>query len=247
MSKRFTDIDIWDKPWFMALTPEERNFWFYLTNRCDNVGVWTPNYISATLYIGGEIDWQGFINKVNGNIEILKNGKWWLIDFCRFQYNKLNENCKPHKSYLALLERHGLLERVKGIHTVQEKEKDKDKELEKEKEKDKRKYADGVYLSESEYGKLVDKYGQVQTRRLIEKLSNAKGAKGYKYKCDYKAILTWVVDAVKAMPLKPEKAKVEHRCFKCKGLLVDLGGGEYGCPPCSKTFKMNDGKLKDTS
>jgi len=56
-----------------------------------------------------------------------------------------------------------------------------------------------------------------------------------------------VVDAVKAMPLKPEKAKVEHRCFKCKGLLVDLGGGEYGCPPCSKTFKMNDGKLKDTS
>ena len=184
---------------------------------------------------------------VYGNIEVLKNGKWWLMDFCRFQYNKLNENCKPHKSYISLLERHGLLERVKGIHTVQEKE--KDKELEKEKEKDKKEYAPFVHMTEAECGKLVDKYGKAQTQKLIDKLSNWQGSKKKPkiYASDYKAIETWVVDACKVVITGPGPVKIKHRCIKCKGLLVDLGGGEYGCPPCSKTFKMNDGKLKDTS
>ena len=245
MSKCFTDTEVWKKCWFMKLAPAEKAFWFFLKDQCDNVGVWDVNFELATFHIGCEIDWKAFVDKVNGNIEILNDDKWWFPDFCKFQYGNLNENSKPHKSYLALLEKHGLLEKLRVWYTLMDKDKDNDKE--KDKDKDKKEYAPFVHMTEAECGKLVDKYGKAQTAKLIDKLSNAKGAKGYKYKNDYRAILTWVVDACKVVSTGPGLVKTKHRCIKCKGLLVDLGGGEYGCPPCSKTFKMNDGKLKDTS
>lgn len=57
-------------------------------------------------------------------------------------------------------------------------------------------YADNVTMTEAEYGKLVAKYGAENTQRFIDKLDNAKGAKGYKYQSDYRAILNWVVEDV---------------------------------------------------
>lgn len=58
------------------------------------------------------------------------------------------------------------------------------------------KYAEFVFMTEDEYQRLVDKYGEEKTKLFIQKLDNAKGAKGYKYKSDYRAILNWVVDEV---------------------------------------------------
>ena len=137
MSKRFTDTDLWQKPWFMALTPEEKTAWFYLKDHCDAVGVWTPNERLANFQIGAEIDWQELAGKCNGNVELLENGKWFLPDFCFFQYGVLSKNCKPHVRYIADLEKHGLFERVskgyrKGLETLEEKEQEKEKEKEKE-------------------------------------------------------------------------------------------------------------------
>ncbi len=63
----------------------------------------------------------------------------------------------------------------------------------KPKEPPKTAYAENVKMTEAEYNKLVDAYGEDGTKRLIEILDNAKGAKGYKYKSDYRAILNWVV------------------------------------------------------
>jgi NADH:ubiquinone oxidoreductase subunit F (NADH-binding) len=51
-------------------------------------------------------------------------------------------------------------------------------------------------MTEAEYEKLVEKYGKEATDRMIEKLDNAKGAKGYTYKSDYRAILSWVAKEV---------------------------------------------------
>jgi len=64
------------------------------------------------------------------------------------------------------------------------------------------KYAEYVSMTEKEYQSLVDRFGEEDTRRMIEILDNYKGAKGKRYKSDYRAILMWVVDK-----LEEEKAK----------------------------------------
>ena len=58
----------------------------------------------------------------------------------------------------------------------------------------KKKHGDDVLLSDEEYDKLVVRLGsRERTDKCIEILDNAKGSKGYTYKSDYKAILSWVV------------------------------------------------------
>ena len=112
MSKRFVATEIWTKQWYMNLAPIEKCAFNYIKDNCDNVGVWTPNFDLANFQIGGKIDWKKLPEKTNGNIEVLSNGKWWLPDFCDFQYGKLSWNCKPHRAYITQLKKYGLLERV---------------------------------------------------------------------------------------------------------------------------------------
>lgn len=83
-----------------------------------------------------------------------------------------------------------------------------EKEVEPEEEKPKRrgrpkkpsvpktKYAEFVSMTEEEYGKLVDRYGEEKTKRAIEILDNYKGSKGKKYASDYRTILNWVMERV---------------------------------------------------
>jgi hypothetical protein len=147
MPKRFADTELWTKEWFMNLSPGEKCAFQYLASRCDNVGVWSPNYKLAEFVIGSEIDWSNLPNKMNSNVVILPSGKWWLPDFCSFQYGELTPECRPHKTYIDLLKKHGLYdEYLKGINrvsvplakgTLRDKEKEKEKELDKDKEKDK--------------------------------------------------------------------------------------------------------------
>ena len=65
----------------------------------------------------------------------------------------------------------------------------------KEKKK-KKQYAENVFLTEDEYAKLLERLNgnTSAVSWCIEKLDNSKGAKGYKYKSDYRAILNWVID-----------------------------------------------------
>ena len=51
-----------------------------------------------------------------------------------------------------------------------------------------------VYLTQPEHDKLVAKYGQLATDKMMEKLNNQKGSTGKAYKSDYRAILNWVVE-----------------------------------------------------
>ena len=58
------------------------------------------------------------------------------------------------------------------------------------------KYADTVTMFEKEYKKLIEKYGEENTKKMVTILDNYKDSKGKIYKNDYKAILSWVVDKV---------------------------------------------------
>jgi hypothetical protein len=200
VGKRFRDTEIWGKPWYRKLKPAQKVAWDYILDRCDAVGVWVPDFEAAEFFVGERVDWKELEEAANGNIAVLPDGKWFVVDFCGFQYGELDEKCKPHASYLSLLRRHGLEGYPKGIHTLQEKEKEKEQEKEPEEEKeeapakdDKSEFAARVTLKASEHEKLVSQYGEVNTRRAIAKLSAYKLEKGKVYKSDYGAILNWVM------------------------------------------------------
>lgn len=64
------------------------------------------------------------------------------------------------------------------------------------KEEKKESYAEFVTMTNVEYEKLINTYGEEFTKKCIETLDNYKGANGKKYKSDYRAILNWVVKKV---------------------------------------------------
>ena len=60
-------------------------------------------------------------------------------------------------------------------------------------------YAEFVKLTEKEYLRLFEKYGDAKVKRMIEILDNYKGQSKKnqtKYDSDYRAILNWVVERV---------------------------------------------------
>lgn len=140
MPKRFTGTEIWEKEWFMNLSCKHKCLIRFIYDKCDASGVWVANWKLVSLYIGEEIKPED-MEILKEHVEMIKPGKYFVNDFISFQYGKLSEACTPHKPVFALLQKHGLLERVskgyqKGIDTLVEKEKDKDKDKDKEKDKE---------------------------------------------------------------------------------------------------------------
>lgn len=133
MSKRFTDTQIWEKEWFMSLSTKHKCLWRYITERCDQSGVWEPNFQLATIYIGEPIS-KDDLKILNGHVELLTNGKYFIPDFINFQYGRLSESSPAHKPIFKAIEKNNLTNRVfnRVSNTLQEKE--EEMELDKEKE-----------------------------------------------------------------------------------------------------------------
>ena len=66
------------------------------------------------------------------------------------------------------------------------------------------KYRDFVKMKETEYQKLIEKFGDKFTERCLDVLDNYKGSKGKTYKDDYRAILNWVTKRVEEEGYKPK-------------------------------------------
>lgn len=77
----------------------------------------------------------------------------------------------------------------------------------------KNKYAEFVSMTEDEYSKLVNEYGELLTKRMIETLDNYKGSNGKKYKSDYRAILSWVKEKV----LKENEITESNKTYNNRG------------------------------
>jgi hypothetical protein len=135
MAKRFIDTNIWDKAWYMSLSCKSKCIARYLFERCDNAGIWEPNYMIASVHIGENICEEDILSIDSGKqFELLENGKIFIKDFCDFQYGELSENCKPHIPIIKRLQKHGLFERVckgysKGFQTLEEKDKEKEQDV----------------------------------------------------------------------------------------------------------------------
>lgn len=66
----------------------------------------------------------------------------------------------------------------------------------KSKPREKKNYADVVTLTDNEYAKLMSVHSKPFVDKCIEVLNNYKMSNGKKYKSDYHAILSWVIEKV---------------------------------------------------
>jgi hypothetical protein len=246
MAKRKIDTGLWPKRWFRELSPVEKVGWFYLLTNCDGVGVWDADLKLADFCIGSPVNWEALRVAAKDNIEVLENGKWWIVDFCLFQYGEIPENPESaaHKNIKGMLVKHGLWERYRSLLPDSRADSGGESGLNqgvieakakaKEKAKEKESYADGVLLKPVEHAKLVAQYGEVNTRRAITKLSAYKLAKGKHYRSDYGAILNWVMREVMGKGAVPEPTK-DTKCPECGRSAPDHN------PDCSKYVDKHDG------
>lgn len=62
---------------------------------------------------------------------------------------------------------------------------------------EKKQFGEFVSMTDEEYQRLVEEFGEAAAKTMVQTLDNYKGSSGKKYKSDYRAILMWVVDRVR--------------------------------------------------
>ena len=132
--KRFTDIEIWDKEWYMELNPVHKCLMKYIFDKCDACGCWKPNWKLASFHIGETVTLDDLKKLPKDQYEILETGKIWIPEFINFQYGQLSKNSPAHKPIFSALEKNNLMDRLLidyqyPINRVQDKDKEKDKEI----------------------------------------------------------------------------------------------------------------------
>ena len=75
----------------------------------------------------------------------------------------------------------------------------------------KKTYAEYVTLTEEEYSKLIEQYGEEATQWCIRKLDNYKGSTGKKYASDYRTILSWVIGSYQEEQAKHKQPVAQSR------------------------------------
>ena len=128
MSKRFTDTDKWKKPWFRNLTPIQKCFWAYLTDNCNQAGIWEVDFNLAEIFIGAKLDVEDLRQVFNKQYEEVCSGKrWFLKDFPYFQYGELRDTNRLHIFVMNILEKEGVSTPLGGpVDRAKDKDKDKD-------------------------------------------------------------------------------------------------------------------------
>lgn len=134
MAKRFTDNQKWSKSWFMDLTLKEKLLWIYMTDSCDHAGIWEVNWKLTSFMVGFQVTQlpQAFDKQV----EAIKDNKYWIKDFCQFQYNTLTPSNNAHKSVINRLNKYNInLGADQPLISPSQGGKDKDKDKDKVKVK----------------------------------------------------------------------------------------------------------------
>lgn len=119
MGKRFTDTEIWDKEWFMQLPPKQKCLVKYVRDKCDLAGIWSPNYLLATVYIGEQVFEDDLLLIDDGNqFEKIADGKIYCTGFIDFQYgSSLNPQSPVHKKIIDILAKHNIEFQLKENYT----------------------------------------------------------------------------------------------------------------------------------
>lgn len=130
--KRFTDIEIWDKEWYMELTPKHKCLMRYIFDKCDASGCWKPNWKLASVHIGDKVALTDLSELPKDQYEVLGNGKIFIPDFINFQYGKISKASPAHNPVFIAIEKNNLQNRV--FNRVPDTLQEKDKDIEEDKE-----------------------------------------------------------------------------------------------------------------
>jgi len=206
--KRMFSLQIVDTDAFLEMPTSTQNLYFHLCMRADDDG-FISNPKKIIKIVNCSIDdmkilfSKRFILGFDNGIIVIKH--WKIHNYIAIDRYKETVYTKE-KNSLFIKENGSYTDRIQTC--IQNVDSDKvsiDKvSIDK---KQKKAYADNVKMTEKEYKKLLDKYGDIQTNRLIQYLSDYKKEKGYKTKSDYLTILRWVVDAAKVKEI-PEEEKI---------------------------------------
>ena len=120
--------------------------WEYVWARCDNAGVWSPNFKLADFQIGKKIKWEEFPQATGDRIIVLPSGKWQVKGFVELQCGtNLSPESRPHQAVISLLKHHGIglsdtlsIEYSRGINTPKDKYTDKEEEKDNPRARNKR-------------------------------------------------------------------------------------------------------------
>lgn len=188
MPIRLIDTNIWSEDWYLSLNGEEQYFLRYIFDNCNHAGIFKPNTIKYIKLTSLKIDQQGFLNKINEDKEriyVLKNGRWFLRDFIKFQcFNKqkefkLNLKVVMYRSIYELIKLENIpLEKINGFvgldnegvtqgvgKGVTQPTKDKDKDKDKEKVKDVK-----IHIRNKErFEKIWERYPRREGRKEAER------------------------------------------------------------------------------
>lgn len=142
MGKRFTDTEKWTKnKWFRKLPVNYKLLWLFILDNCDCVGVWEEDTEFVADILDIQLQQKEALALFERQIMVISSGKkWWITNFCFYQYGELKEENiknKPHQKYISELKKHRLwIDYTKTIHSLKEKEEDKEKEKDTEEEKE---------------------------------------------------------------------------------------------------------------
>src|SRR3990167_9830265 len=90
MAKRFSETKIWEDEWYQSLPTKWKIVWKYLCDKCDEAGIWKPNFKLANFQINEKVNWpeaHRWLN--NGKTRVIITDKAWILkDFVPFQYGE---------------------------------------------------------------------------------------------------------------------------------------------------------------
>ncbi len=115
-------------------------------------------------------------------ITTTKTTRGLIITLCNYDYYQNPSNYETHNEKTTKP-----LRSQSTPHTIYKNVKNDNNDNKKEK----RLFSEFVYLTEDEHEKLLEKFGEEETKNRVERLNNYIGSKGAKYKSHYHTILTW--------------------------------------------------------
>lgn len=85
----------------------------YVYDKCDAVGVWQPNMKLLSFYVGEGVKLEELLAVNDGKLfKDIGEGRVLALGFSEYQYGILKWSCKPHRSYIKMVQKHGLEDQI---------------------------------------------------------------------------------------------------------------------------------------